>query len=268
MGRIWDLSRLPHLDETQHIDFQVDPTCDDVIAIGGNLSPGLLLSAYRQGLFPWYNEGENIYWWSPRQRFVIFLDDLHISKSLCKKMRRSLVPPKSGVFGENSPARFSLDEAFAKVIGACAARRREATWITAEMQYAYIKLHALGYAHSAELWLRRPDAGEFLAGGLYGVSLGHCFYGESMFSLVPDASKMAFAALGLFLRDQGFRLVDCQQESAHFERFGARLLPREEFESCLHRFLTGRVCWQDYRAQFPDGPSLRELLRFPDSTKI
>ena len=267
MGRIWDLSKVPYLEEQQHLNFQVDPDCDDVIAVGGNLSPGLLLSAYRQGLFPWYNAGQNIFWWSPQQRFLLFPDELHLPKSLLKQMRRSLLLPGESwqnVAGGN--VRLSLDQSFANVIGACAEIPRPGQfksdgWISSEMQCAYMNLYVRGYAHSVECWQRQTDGSERLVGGLYGVSLGRCFYGESMFSYAPNASKMAFAALVLFLRDNGFQLIDCQQETEHLRRFGARLVPREKFGHLLQDAIAeSYACWETYRKEFPDGPSLGKLL--------
>ncbi|WGK70350.1 leucyl/phenylalanyl-tRNA--protein transferase [Candidatus Haliotispira prima] len=312
MARIWDLSELPYLGERQHLNFRVGPECDDVIAVGGNLSPGLLLSAYQQGVFPWYNEGQDIYWWSPRQRFTLLPDRLHLPKSLIRHMRRSLYLGPAGegrgqgqrqnaqgaqgtqgaegaegaedlqapqVPGANTyDLRLSLDEAFADVINACSATPRPeqlkrdgsaATWITPEMRYAYVHLHMRGYAHSVECWRREVHGGETLVGGLYGIGLGRCFFGESMFSHAPDASKIAFAGLALFLFGKGFRLIDCQEETEHLRRFGAVSLPRDDFEKRLRECepeldlrdrLKQRAFWMTCCEEFPDSPSLRKLL--------
>ncbi len=280
MARIWDLNKIPYLEEQQYFDFQVISDCADLIAVGGNLSPGLLISAYRQGLYPCYSKWEPIHWWSRKQRFVLFPDELHLPKSLLKNMKRNL---SLSVFGEleedkgntNGDMRFSLslDQAFANVIKACAqtfrpsqSKEDASSWLNSEMQDAYIELHRLGYAHSVECWLQQADGSKKLVGGLYGISLGRaqglqCFYGESMFSHVADASKTAFAALVLFLREKGFYLIDCQQETKHLRRFGARLIAREEFEQMLEGLDNGAPYgWGAYRKEFPLSPSLSKLL--------
>lgn len=184
-----------------------------LLAAGGELSPEWLLSAYRQGIFPWYMPGEPILWWSPDPRMVLFPQELHIGRSLAKTLR-------------NRCYEVRFDTAFAEVIVACSEPRGEAagTWISAEMQQAYCALHRLGYAHSAETWID----GE-LAGGLYGVAIGDMFYGESMFARVADASKIAFAHLAPWLAQQGFGLIDCQMRTHHLERFGGREIFRRDF---------------------------------------
>jgi leucyl/phenylalanyl-tRNA--protein transferase len=208
---------------------QSDPS--GLLAIGGDLSPERLLLAYSHGIFPWYSEGQPILWHSPDPRAVLFPKDLHVSHSLAKTLRRG---------------RFEVrfDTAFEDVIGACADAPRpdaDGTWITAEMQRSYAQLHRLGFAHSAEAW----QGGE-LVGGLYGVSLGGAFFGESMFTLRPDASKVAFAVLVQQLARWGFELVDCQMHTPHLERFGAVLCPRRRFLAELARCLrreTRRGAW-------------------------
>ena len=190
---------------------------DGLLAIGGNLKPETLLEAYEQGIFPWpWDEGEEIpmLWWCPDPRFVLYLDELHVGRSLRQRVR-------SGRF------EMSMDTDFEQVLRRCADIPRpgqEGTWITLEMVEAYLKLHALGWAHSVE---SRLD-GE-LVGGLYGVSLGGIFFGESMFAKAPDASKVALVSLVDQLRDWGFHLIDCQQETEHLARFGARPIPRKRF---------------------------------------
>jgi leucyl/phenylalanyl-tRNA--protein transferase len=192
---------------------------DGLLAIGGDLSPARLLRAYRQGIFPWYSAGQPILWWSPDPRAVLFPSEVHVSRSLHKTLRK---------------ARFqvSLDRAFARVIDACAGPRAGAdgTWITGEMQAAYGELHRLGHAHSVEAW-----HGEHLVGGLYGLAIGRAFFGESMFSLAADASKVAFIHLVRQLQEWGFALIDCQVQTRHLARFGARPIPRAEFLSLLAR---------------------------------
>lgn len=199
---------------------EADP--DGLLAIGGDLSPERLISAYGNGIFPWYAENSPILWWSPDPRLILEPAQLHVPRSL----RRVL---NSGRF------RFTLDAAFAQVIRACARTPRPdqpGTWIVPDMIRAYERLHALGVAHSAEAW-----NGERLVGGVYGVALGSVFFGESMFFAEPDASKTAFALLAHWLWRRGCTLIDCQQTTAHLLRFGAREIPRREF---LQRVAEGR----------------------------
>lgn len=192
---------------------------DGLLAIGGDLAPARLLRAYRQGIFPWYSAGQPILWWSPDPRAVLFPDAVNVSRSLRKTLRRA-------------PFEVSLDRAFDAVIAACAGPRpgADGTWITREMQAAYVELHRLGHAHSVEAW-----DGEHLVGGLYGIAIGRAFFGESMFSLVPDASKVTFIHLVRQLQDWGFELVDCQVQTGHLARLGARPIARVEFLRLLAR---------------------------------
>ncbi|MBF0309276.1 MAG: leucyl/phenylalanyl-tRNA--protein transferase [Magnetococcales bacterium] len=187
-----------------------------LLAVGGDLSVKRLLSAYSQGIFPWYSEGQPILWWSPDPRMVLVPAALHRPRSLEKFLRRS-------------PFRITFDQAFDEVIHACATVRQqgEGTWITAEMAQAYIRLHRQGFAHSVEAWL--PGDPPQLAGGLYGVALGGVFFGESMFHRVSEASKAAFVTLADHLQTLGYRLIDCQMNTDHLARFGAREIPRPDF---------------------------------------
>jgi leucyl/phenylalanyl-tRNA--protein transferase len=185
-----------------------------LLAVGGDLEPERLLLAYAQGIFPWYDEDLPILWHSPDPRMVLLPRELHVSRSLERTLRRR---------------RFSLtlDRAFERVIAACAETPRRSgtgTWITAEMRAAYVRLHEQGFAHSAVAWCD----GE-LAGGVYGVALGGCFFGESMFARRSDASKAALATLVRQLERWGFELVDCQLPSPHLARLGAREWPRPRF---------------------------------------
>jgi leucyl/phenylalanyl-tRNA--protein transferase len=191
---------------------------DGLLAVGGDLTRERVLSAYRRGIFPWYSENQPILWWSPDPRTVLFPARLKISRSLRKRLRQAHF-------------RVSMDEAFEQVIAACAAPRpgSSGTWITQEMAEAYQGLHQSGYAHSVECWLDGQ-----LAGGLYGVAIGRVFFGESMFSRVSDASKVAFAWLVSQLKDWGFGLVDCQVYSAHLASLGAEEIPRAEFVKYLN----------------------------------
>jgi len=184
-----------------------------LLAAGGDLTPQRLLAAYRRGIFPWYEEGQPILWWSPNPRAVLELDGLKISRSLKRSINK-------GGF------EIRTDTAFAAVIAACAAPRRYtgSTWITADMTRAYVRLHEIGWAHSFETWRE----GE-LVGGLYGVAIGRVFFGESMFARVADASKVALAQLVEQLRARGFALVDCQVGSQHMRSLGAHDIPRDEF---------------------------------------
>ena len=185
-----------------------------LLAVGGDLSSERLVEAYRMGIFPWYSEDQPILWWSPDPRLVLDLDDFELSRSLRRTIRR-------GTF------QVTLDQAFEAVIHACASAPREGqrgTWITPEMQEAYIGLHGLGYAHSVESWFE----GE-LVGGLYGVSLGKAFFGESMFHRVSDASKVALAILVERLKEWDFHFIDAQMTTEHMLRLGAKEIPRRTF---------------------------------------
>ena len=195
---------------------------DGLLAVGGDLSAERLLAAYSAGVFPWYSEGLPILWWSPDPRLVLLPEELHVSRSLGRTLR-------SGRF------QVRADTAFERVIRRCAGQARpgqDGTWITPEMIEAYLRLHRRGFAHSFEAW-----EGESLAGGLYGVSLGAAFFGESMFADRPDASKAAFARSVGWLRSRGCQLVDCQVRTEHLERFGARQISRREFLERLARAL-------------------------------
>lgn len=192
---------------------------DGLLAVGGNLAPERLISAYRQGIFPWYSDDQPILWWSPDPRSVLFPDRLRISRSLRKTLRRQRYL-------------ISFDRAFDEVVLACAQPRPDqaGTWITPEMMCAYARLHAAGVAHSVEAW----ENGE-LAGGLYGLAIGKVFFGESMFARRTDASKAAFVHLVRQLRAWGYGLVDCQVQSAHLDSLGAENIPRSHFIQLLTR---------------------------------
>ena len=192
-----------------------------LLAVGGDLSPRRLLEAYRQGIFPWYSEEEPILWWSPDPRFILFPEELNVSRSMRQFLKKGII-------------QITHDRAFPAVIAACQKPRpqRESTWITPEMQAAYIQLHELGFAHSVEVW--RAGA---LVGGLYGVSLGGCFFGESMFSSISNASKAALIDLVRRLKTLDFSLIDCQIHTAHLESLGAHHIPRSEFMILLKRAL-------------------------------
>lgn len=184
-----------------------------LLAVGASLDPDCLLRAYRGGIFPWYEAGQPILWWSPDPRLVLFPERLRISRSLRKTLR-------------NGGFEVSFDRDFAAVVRACGEPREASagTWITAEMMAAYERLHRLGHAHSVEAWHEGR-----LVGGLYGVALGRVFFGESMFHRRTDASKVAFAALVRRLHESGFEMIDCQMETGHLVSLGAETLPRTAF---------------------------------------
>ena len=191
---------------------------DGLLALGGDLSTERLLAAYRQGIFPWYEAGGPILWWSPDPRLVLFCDELHISRRLERTIRQGRFETR-------------YNTAFAEVIRGCALTPRtheDGTWITREMQEAYIRLHQLGHAHCMESW--RSGA---LVGGIYGVRVGRCFCGESMFHRETDASKVALAALVTRLGAEGVVLIDCQVASEHLKSLGAREISRRRFLKLL-----------------------------------
>jgi len=199
---------------------------DGLLAVGGDLSVERLLLAYRHGIFPWYNEGEPILWWSPDPRAVIFPGQLHISKSLQKTLNKKLFS-------------ITFDQAFVQVIEACRMPRptrkqdpsASGTWITSAMKHAYSALHQAGYAHSIECWKDHK-----LVGGMYGIILGKCFFGESMFSNETNASKVVMVELDRFLQNNDFKLLDCQVRSAHTKSMGAVEIPRSQFLTLLDRY--------------------------------
>jgi len=192
-----------------------------LLAVGGDLSPQRLIEAYCKGIFPWFNEGEPIYWWSPDPRMVLFPAELKISRSLCKTLRKDHYQIRA-------------DTAFTQVMQACAAPRQgqSGTWIHPQMIAAYTALHEMGLAHSVETWID----GE-LVGGLYGVALGKVFFGESMFSRITDASKIAFVHLVKQLQYREFGLIDCQVKTRHLASLGAREISRISFSRQLETLI-------------------------------
>ncbi|OXG03060.1 leucyl/phenylalanyl-tRNA--protein transferase [Flavobacterium araucananum] len=191
---------------------------DGVLAIGGDLDPERLKLAYKSGIFPWFNEGDPILWWSPDPRMVLFLDELIVSKSMRNILNRNQF-------------KITFNQDFAAVISNCQNIKREdqnGTWISNEMIDAYCKLNEQGIAKSVEVWQE-----DVLVGGLYGIDLGHVFCGESMFSKVSNASKAAFIALVNHLKNEDYKLLDCQVYNPHLESLGCREIDREEFMSIL-----------------------------------
>jgi leucyl/phenylalanyl-tRNA--protein transferase len=215
---------------------------DGLLAVGGDLSPERLLQAYAAGIFPWYSQGSPILWWSPDPRLVLDPASLHVPRSLERTLRRGRYEVRS-------------DTAFEQVIRRCAGKARpgqDGTWITHAMVLAYERLHRLGFAHSFEAW-----EGEALVGGLYGVSLGSAFFGESMFADRPDASKTAFVAGVRWLAGGGVDLVDCQVRTEHLVRFGAAEVPRRAFLERLAASLGRPTCrgpWDVTRPMRPPPP--------------
>lgn len=195
---------------------------DGLLAMGGDLSSERLLLAYRNGIFPWY-EGDTILWWCPHPRFVLFPDELKVSKSIKTLLNKNEL-------------KFTTNKAFAQVIHHCKETKRpgqDGTWITNEVEKAYCRLHELGYAHSAEVWKN-----DELVGGLYGIKLDRVFFGESMFSLKSNASRFAFIKYVQQLKNEGTELIDCQVYTEYLESFGARMIDRENFTSLLQQLIT------------------------------
>ena len=195
---------------------------DGLLAVGGDLSQDRLLLAYKMGIFPWYSEPEPILWWSPDPRLVLYPDEIKVSKTLKKVI-------------QNDIFHITIDQAFNQVITSCARirlQKNEGTWIVDDMIKSYCELHESGFAHSVEVW----HEGE-LAGGLYGVSLGRCFFGESMFTRISNASNVAFVFLAEYLKSLSFDIIDCQVSTEHLINFGAREIPRKDFLKQLEKSL-------------------------------
>lgn len=221
---------MPIFQLSNHIQFP-DPflaESDGLLAVGGDLQPKRLLAAYSQGIFPWYSAGDPILWWFTSPRLVIFLNEFHIPKRVARLAR-------------NSTIQITIDQDFSRVIKSCSdirSQNGEDTWILPEMVSAYTALHRMGYAHSVECW----QEGQ-LVGGLYGISLGKVFFGESMFSVAKSASQLALIALVEYLVKQDFELIDCQMTTQHLMRFGAREISGEEFHEVLTRHKGAELPW-------------------------
>lgn len=195
---------------------------DGLLAIGGDLCPLRLLTAYRVGIFPWYTEGEPILWWSPTPRLVLFPNEFHLPKRLGRTIK-------------NKSFTLTTDQAFSAVIHSCAKIRKEAgegTWITTEMINAYCKLHQMGFCHSVECWQDNT-----LVGGLYGIALDRVFFGESMFSTVTDASKVALATLVRIAETLPLQMIDCQMTTSHLQQFGCREISGVLFQDLLQQYI-------------------------------
>lgn len=203
-----------------------------LLAVGGDLSPRQLLAAYRQGIFPWFDDSQPILWWSPNPRLVISPANLHVSRSMRKLLQKR-------------PFTITTDRAFTDVMRACAEPRKhqDGTWISEQMITAYQTLHRLGHAHSVEVWQQ-----EVLVGGLYGIHIGKVFFGESMFSRISNASKYGFIMLVLRLQQRGFKLIDCQVHTPHLASLGAEEIPRNAFE----KLLLENTLTTDYSPTWPE----------------
>lgn len=213
---------------------------EGLLAVGGDLSVPRLLAAYRLGIFPWYSEGQPILWWSPSPRTVLIPGDIHIGRSNRKLLKKS-------------PLHITVDTAFDAVVAHCAQAPRkdqDGTWITSDIMHAYGELHHAGHAHSVEAW-----HADRLVGGLYGVSLGAMFFGESMFSVESGASKVAFMRLTQALHKWGYQMIDCQMHTEHLAAFGAHDVPRATFESRLAKAVSskGKHNWRAAWPAFTEG---------------
>jgi leucyl/phenylalanyl-tRNA--protein transferase len=249
-----------HLDETEEYLFPPaeSATPRGVVAYGGNLSPGVLLSAYRQGIFPWPSTPSPLQWCSPDPRFIILPETLSITESAQKALKRAL--------RQGSPYRITLDAAFSEVIHRCASVPRpgqQGTWIFPNLIQGYTELSKLGYAHSVEVW-----KGGSLVGGLYGVSIGAAFFGESMFSLESNASKIGFLSLATTLFARSFAFVDCQVYTHYLALMGGVEVPRAHYLSMLKRALASPSLRGDWSEIFPDFPNAERILSFRKTSEI
>lgn len=248
-----------YLDETE--DYRFPPAASatqrGVVAYGGNLSPGALLSAYRQGIFPWPSTPALLQWCSPDPRCIILPETLSITESAQKALKKAL--------RQGSPYRLTLDAAFSEVIGKCASVPRPGqpgTWIFPNLIRGYTELHKLGYAHSVEVW-----KGGSLVGGLYGVSIGAAFFGESMFSLESNASKIGFLSLATTLFARGFAFIDCQVYTPYLALMGGIDVPRPRYLSMLRRALASPTLKGNWAETFPDFPNTELILSFKKMSK-
>lgn len=223
----------PHFPDTALA--QTDP--NGLLAAGGLLTPAWLVAAYRRGIFPWYDDESPILWWSPAPRMILKASDFHLGRTVRKLLKKS-------------DYKISCDLAFNEIIYQCAQPRddQDGTWITDEMEQAYIRLHANGIGHSVECWNSKGE----LIGGLYGLQINGVFFGESMFSLASNASKLSFAYFAQFLFDSGIKIIDCQMHSDHMAQFGAKEIERHEFENLLNSAINDSLVF-NYPTFLTDG---------------
>ena len=234
------VTKVPWLDDRQLTFPAIEEALDDpdgLLAAGGDLSVRRLLLAYQRGIFPWYSDDQPILWWSPAHRGVLYPDNLKISRSLRKVLAKQTFS-------------VHVDRDFPAVIRACSEARSyaDSTWITPEMQAAYIRLHEHGYAHSIECY-----QGTKLAGGLYGIGLGNLFFGESMFHVVTDASKVAFAHLTRLMQSLGCPLIDCQLDTRHLQTLGVCEIPRQRFRQVIEEYTlpSYQIDWTQVPSSLP-----------------
>ncbi|WP_246745065.1 leucyl/phenylalanyl-tRNA--protein transferase [Thiospirochaeta perfilievii] len=241
----------PYLSINDFYTFPDPKTLEDdegIVGVGGNLSPGMLFSAYYQGIFPWYDE-EPILWWSLNPRLILLPENLVVTKSMRKLFKKRAF-------------HVTLDKTFSDVIKGCSnivRSHEDGTWITDEIIKAYTKLHEEGFAHSVEVWNGEGK----LCGGLYGVSIGGYFAGESMFALESNSSKYGFITLALFLEEKGFKFIDCQQETQHLMSLGAKSVKRDNFYKLLNEslnFSTYKGNWGEIFTEFQDFDPLKRIL--------
>jgi leucyl/phenylalanyl-tRNA--protein transferase len=245
------LAHVPWMESTESFTFPdaESASIEGIVCFGGNLSPGMVLSAYRQGIFPWYGENEPILWWSPNPRFVLLPELLHVSESAKKLVRKKLV--------HKAEWSLTIDKNFAAVISSCAEIERpkqNGTWILPDMIEAYERLNMKGYAHSVEIWEQ-----EDLVGGLYGISLGTAFFGESMFSRRSGASKVGFLALAMFLFEKGFSFIDCQVHTDYLAGMGAVEIQRRIYLRMLSEAIMRPGVTGNWNRLFPDFPNSKTL---------
>ena len=226
-------TNFPYLNIDEYFEFpSLEESYEGIVCVGGNLSPGMLVSAYLQGIFPWYSKNEPILWWSPDPRFVLFPEELHIPKSLQKFIKRN---EKLLLQDDPNAFTFTTDCAFEQVIQNCSSidrKDQDGTWILQEMIDAYCDLHELGFAHSYETWQNGK-----LVGGFYGVEIGKIFFGESMFALVPEASKVAFVRFAKDFENRGGKLIDSQVYTDNISRFGGKNISRQAFLKLENEYL-------------------------------
>ncbi|MGL1892665.1 MAG: leucyl/phenylalanyl-tRNA--protein transferase [Spirochaetaceae bacterium] len=220
------------------------PEDEDIVGVGGNLSPGMLFSAYYQGLFPWYEE-EPILWWSLNPRLILKPSEINVTKSMKKLFKKRVY-------------RVTLDNAFRDVVLGCkhiSRSHEDGTWISDDILDAYTNLHSEGYAHSVEVW----NTENKLVGGLYGISIGSFFAGESMFALESNSSKYGFITLALFLEQKGIKFIDCQQETEHLKSLGAKTVKRSEFYNLLNKSLKEATYKGNWKELFEDFNSFNPI---------
>ena len=215
---------------------------DGLVAVGGDLSPARLMAAYQRGIFPWYNEDQPVLWWSPNPRAIIYPQHFHMSRRLAQALR-------------GNKWTYSLNQAFEQVIDGCASERgKHGTWITPAMRQAYVHMHTIGYAHSVESWYEGQ-----LAGGIYGIRLGKCFFGESMYSKLTNGSKIAISGLINISLTDGIELLDCQMPTEHLRSLGMQEIPRSDFLALLAHCIQGATAMPKWRFDARNAAELAAL---------